>query len=313
MKGTIRLIAALALLTAPALAAAQSEGDLRLLDGTGERNGRVEVFHSGQWGTVCDDFWDDVDASVACRQLGFDDGVEAAFATFPVGVDPIWMDNLMCSGAEARLVDCPFNGFGAHNCVHVEDAGLHCSGCPASPSPSCVGGFAKGSLVISEKRPGREKLVAKMTKGPAITRADLGNPLDFVPAKYSLCIYDDVGALAGTVSVAGDPGACSPGTVCWKEIGPSGAPKGLVYKEPALSEDGVAQMVLKAGDSGKSKLIVKGKNKGSLGLLNLPSIAPALAGSTSATMQLHTDEQGCFTTTLGTVRKNDGQSFKAKK
>ena len=47
-------------------------GDLRLA-GTGAfaNQGRVEVCNNGAWGTVCDDFWGTVDASVACRQLGF--------------------------------------------------------------------------------------------------------------------------------------------------------------------------------------------------------------------------------------------------
>lgn len=90
--------------------------------------GRVEVFHKGIWGTVCDDFWDNNDANVICRELGYKHAIIALRGgQVHSGKDKIWLDNVRCTGNEQHLTDCPHNGWGSHNCGHNEDAGVHCS------------------------------------------------------------------------------------------------------------------------------------------------------------------------------------------
>ncbi|XP_011674148.1 deleted in malignant brain tumors 1 protein [Strongylocentrotus purpuratus] len=104
------------------------EGEVRLVAGPTANEGRVEIYHNGIWGTVCDDFWDDSDARVVCRQLGYSGNVGEARGggTYGQGSDPIYLDNVACSGYESRLTDCSNGGWGNHNCVHSEDAGVYC-------------------------------------------------------------------------------------------------------------------------------------------------------------------------------------------
>ena len=46
-------------------------GQLRLAGGNTANEGRVEICMNNVWGTVCDDFWGNADATVVCRQLGY--------------------------------------------------------------------------------------------------------------------------------------------------------------------------------------------------------------------------------------------------
>ena len=48
-------------------------GEMRIVGGQDEYEGRVEICIGGEWGTVCNENWDISDARVACRQLGYTD------------------------------------------------------------------------------------------------------------------------------------------------------------------------------------------------------------------------------------------------
>ena len=107
-------------------ACAFGEGAVRLVGGDG-RSGRLEVYHRGAWGTVCDDDFDEADARVVCRQLGFGAGRVGAQGLFGAGTGTIWLDDVACVGDEATLLECPTGSpIGTHNCNHQEDVVVVC-------------------------------------------------------------------------------------------------------------------------------------------------------------------------------------------
>ena len=101
---------------------------MHLVGGSGPHAGRVEVLHNGSWGTVCSYAWDQKDATVACRQLGYGRAVAALRnAAYGRVSGPTWYDDVHCSGSEASLTQCTHRGLGVHYCDHWYDAGVICA------------------------------------------------------------------------------------------------------------------------------------------------------------------------------------------
>ena len=177
--------------------------------------------------------------------------------------------------------------------------------CPAIVDGTCTSGFSKGFVLIKETA-GKEKLVAKLIKGPMIAQTDFGDPLAAAGTKYNLCIYDDTAELE--VERAGDTNCSGGASVCWAALGPAPPDgKGYKYKDRLFSSDGVFKILYKAGDAGKSKAIVKGMGS------NLPdNLASSLQSSTSVAIQLRSSNGVCLSGTASDVGKNDPDFFIAK-
>ena len=128
-------------------------GDVRLVGGSNQYEGRVEVCINDQWGTVCDDSWDNTDATVVCKQLGYaytgsklcltvfrllwylrqiplgiTAGRAYSSANFGNGSGPIFLDDVQCTSSSSRLLECPSSPILLHSCLHSADAGVGCEG-----------------------------------------------------------------------------------------------------------------------------------------------------------------------------------------
>ena len=123
---------------------ARTAGDVRLRNGNTVNEGLLEICadkpgdSEGQvWGTVCDDYWTTDDAHVVCRQLGYTHAQSGAYALlrshFGTGPGPIMLDDMLCRGNEASLLDCMTargslarDLIGVHNCRTTENVGVRC-------------------------------------------------------------------------------------------------------------------------------------------------------------------------------------------
>ena len=122
-----------------------ANGDLRLAGGNVINEGRIEICINNVWGTICDDYWSDTDANVACRKLGFSgqsksyyftfsdnktgfslDAVAFSNAHFGAGTGSTFLDDVICSGSESSLLDCTRASTVYCYTGHQEDAGVRC-------------------------------------------------------------------------------------------------------------------------------------------------------------------------------------------
>ena len=90
----------------------------------------MEVYINGEWGTVCGWSWDPLDSKVVCQQLGYK-GVNRTYSNtsqhnFDEGTGQSWLNFLLCTGSEAKLLQCPLVVLG-NGCPHSYDVGVVCT------------------------------------------------------------------------------------------------------------------------------------------------------------------------------------------
>ncbi|XP_033101599.1 neurotrypsin-like [Anneissia japonica] len=116
-----------------------NEFELRLIPRLGSSlsgEGRVEVFQRGEdkgvWGNICDQGWDEKDAIVACRQLGFGNvgfplNGQSTNSQYGNGDGEYLYSQFNCNGSENALRDCPYKTYSTDmGCSEMQAAGLMC-------------------------------------------------------------------------------------------------------------------------------------------------------------------------------------------
>jgi len=100
-------------------------GGVRLVNGSNKFEGRLEVFHDGVWGSVCDDFFANKEAKVVCRTLGFKGGNYRPSAHFGKSTEIVSVYTFTCTGSEPSIRDCQV-AYLNEQCKHYEDVGVVC-------------------------------------------------------------------------------------------------------------------------------------------------------------------------------------------
>jgi hypothetical protein len=93
------------------------------------RFGTVQVCLNGSfWHTICTDFWDNQDASVVCRQLGHSPygAIGPSKSAVNSRIKNSYINDINCTGNEANLLDCPFNGLTNYSCANDNRYASYC-------------------------------------------------------------------------------------------------------------------------------------------------------------------------------------------
>ena len=92
------------------------------MDGPTKYEGTLEVYHNGEWGRVCDDYWDLNDVQVVCRELGFGNAIATRHTRRSFSGQGhskvIWLDNLECVGTEWTIGNCLHKGWNVSSCYN---------------------------------------------------------------------------------------------------------------------------------------------------------------------------------------------------
>ncbi|KAK6471616.1 deleted in malignant brain tumors 1 protein-like [Huso huso] len=103
--------------------------DIRLINGSNNCSGRVELYFEGQRRRMCNNGWDNATAHVVCKQLGCGYAISPQEgALFGEGTDPSWLLGVSCTGRESSLERCLSGQNGIQECTDGSAVSVICSG-----------------------------------------------------------------------------------------------------------------------------------------------------------------------------------------
>ena len=99
---------------------------MRLAGSSISLEGRLEVYHKGEWGSVCKTGWNlpSKNLEVVCRELGFAKGRDVHNEYPATGTT--WLDGVTCRGNESSIFDCTHKPWGDTSCPSGEVVSVQC-------------------------------------------------------------------------------------------------------------------------------------------------------------------------------------------